>query len=426
MSEFLGIFVEEAREHLQEMEAMLLALRIETVTTEDLNKIFRAAHSIKGGSATFGLHGVTELAHVLESLLDRLRDRRLALTTEMVDALLRSTDTIGAQISEHEGRGTVDAAVVEALCECIRRLTEGEAAAPATVAAVPVPVPVPAPAAKPAKPLGVEGVAFGFFDDDVEEPTPLPSAAAPAAAPAQPPAKPAQPAKPMGVEGVAFGFFDDDDDEAAQGAAAAATASAPALAPAPAPVAMPVPVALAASAPKPATAAAPVAPTASAAPAPAHESNSIRVGVEKVDQIINLVGELVITQAMLAQCVDSAGTQRLEQLKSGLDQLDRNTRALQEAAMAIRMMPISAVFNRFPRVVRDVAARLGKEVELKLVGEGTELDKGLIERIVDPLTHLVRNSLDHGLEAPAERIACGKPVRGTITLRASHQGGNIV
>ncbi|WP_457402430.1 Hpt domain-containing protein, partial [Variovorax sp. PvP013_2] len=360
MSEFLGIFVEEAREHLQEMEAMLLALRIETVTTEDLNKIFRAAHSIKGGSATFGLHGVTELAHVLESLLDRLRDRRLALTTEMVDALLRSTDTIGAQISEHEGRGTVDAAVVEALCECIRRLTEGEAAVPATVAAVPVPVPVPAPAAKPAKPLGVEGVAFGFFDDDAEEPTPLPSAAAPASTPVQPAAKPAakpaQPAKPMGVEGVAFGFFD-DDDEAAQGAAAAATASAPA--PAPAPVAMPVPVALAADAPKPAAATVAVARSAAApssaaavpssAPAPAHESNSIRVGVEKVDQIINLVGELVITQAMLAQCVDSAGTQRLEQLKSGLDQLDRNTRALQEAAMAIRMMPISAVFNRFPR-----------------------------------------------------------------------------
>ena len=164
------------------------------------------------------------------------------------------------------------------------------------------------------------------------------------------------------------------------------------------------------------------APNPSASP----ESSSIRVGVEKVDQIINLVGELVITQAMLAQCVDSESPDRLEKLKFGLDQLDRNTRGLQEAAMAIRMMPISAVFNRFPRVVRDVAGRLGKEVELKLAGEGTELDKGLIERIVDPLTHLVRNSLDHGLEAPAERIACGKVVKGTITLRASHQGGSIV
>jgi two-component system chemotaxis sensor kinase CheA len=352
MSEFLGIFVEEAREHLQEMEAMLLALRIDTVTTDDLNKIFRAAHSIKGGSATFGLNSVTELAHVLESLLDKLRERRLDLTTEMVDALLRSTDTIGAQISEHEGRGSVDPQVVESLCDCIRRLTDGETAA---ASAAPAAKPAPAPA-RPAK-VAVEGVAFGFFDDD-DEPAPVAEQAAPTPAPA--------PTLPAAV--------------------------APAI----------------------------------AAPAAAHESSSIRVGVEKVDQIINLVGELVITQAMLAQCVDSDDPQRLEKLKFGLDQLDRNTRGLQEAAMAIRMMPISAVFNRFPRVVRDVAGRLGKEVDLKLVGEGTELDKGLIERIVDPLTHLVRNSLDHGLEAPAERIACGKPVKGTITLRASHQGGNIV
>ncbi len=352
MSEFLGIFVEEAREHLQEMEAMLLALRIDTVTTDDLNKIFRAAHSIKGGSATFGLNSVTELAHVLESLLDKLRERRLDLTTEMVDALLRSTDTIGAQISEHEGRGSVDPQVVESLCDCIRRLTDGETAA---ASAAPAAKPAPAPA-RPAK-VAVEGVAFGFFDDD-DEPAPVADQAPPTPAPA--------PTLPAAV--------------------------APAI----------------------------------AAPAAAHESSSIRVGVEKVDQIINLVGELVITQAMLAQCVDSDDPQRLEKLKFGLDQLDRNTRGLQEAAMAIRMMPISAVFNRFPRVVRDVAGRLGKEVDLKLVGEGTELDKGLIERIVDPLTHLVRNSLDHGLEAPAERIACGKPVKGTITLRASHQGGNIV
>lgn len=341
MSEFLGIFVEEAREHLQEMEAMLLALRIDTVTVDDLNKIFRAAHSIKGGSATFGLSSVTGLAHVLESLLDKLRDRRLELTTDMVDALLRSTDMIGAQISAHEGRGTVDEQAVEDLCDCIRGLTEGES--------LPVPAAPPARTKPPVKPEAIEGVAFGFFDDD--EPV------SPAPAPAV--------------------------------AAAAAAAAAP-------------------------------------NPVASLESSSIRVGVEKVDQIINLVGELVITQAMLAQCVDSDRPDRLEKLKFGLDQLDRNTRGLQEAAMAIRMMPISAVFNRFPRVVRDVAGRLGKEVELKLVGEGTELDKGLIERIVDPLTHLVRNSLDHGLEAPAERIACGKAVKGTITLRASHQGGSIV
>ncbi len=148
--------------------------------------------------------------------------------------------------------------------------------------------------------------------------------------------------------------------------------------------------------------------------------------MEKVDQIINLVGELVITQAMLAQMAEANDSRLQERLALSLAQLDRNTRDLQEAAMSIRMMPISAVFNRFPRVVRDLSAKLGKQVELRLTGEGTELDKGLIEKITDPLTHLVRNSLDHGIEPPAERIAAGKPAQGTVTLSASHQGGNIV
>ena len=156
------------------------------------------------------------------------------------------------------------------------------------------------------------------------------------------------------------------------------------------------------------------------------DSASIRVSVEKVDQLINLVGELVITQAMLAQTASKADPVLYEALFNGLATLERNTRDLQEASMSIRMMPMSVAFSRFPRVVRDVAAKLGKEVDLVTHGENTELDKGLIERIVDPLTHLVRNSLDHGLEAPDERVAKGKSRRGTITLRAYHQGGAIV
>ena len=156
------------------------------------------------------------------------------------------------------------------------------------------------------------------------------------------------------------------------------------------------------------------------------EQTSIRVSIEKVDQLINLVGELVITQAMLAQTVAVDGHTAGERMSFSLAQLDRNTRDLQEATMAIRMMPISSVFNRFPRVVRDLASRLDKQVELKMSGETTELDRGLIEKIVDPLTHLVRNSLDHGIESAAERIAAGKPASGTITLKASHQSGSIV
>jgi two-component system, chemotaxis family, sensor kinase CheA len=154
--------------------------------------------------------------------------------------------------------------------------------------------------------------------------------------------------------------------------------------------------------------------------------HAARQSVEKVDQLINLVGELVITQAMLAQNGKGVDAALYQQLASGLADLERNTRDLQEAVMSIRMIPMSMVFNRFPRMLRDLAAKLGKKVELVQVGEATELDKGLVEKITDPLTHLVRNSCDHGIEMPAERVAKGKPEHGTITLIASHQGGSIV
>lgn len=164
----------------------------------------------------------------------------------------------------------------------------------------------------------------------------------------------------------------------------------------------------------------------SATAASTNETSSIRVSIEKVDQMINLVGELVITQAMLAQTASQLDPVIFEKLLSGMSQLERNTRDLQESVMSIRMMPISFVFSRYPRVVRDLAAKLNKRVELKTVGENTELDKGLIEKIADPLTHLVRNSLDHGIEVPEKRVAAGKSAQGTITLRAFHQGGSIV
>ncbi len=153
---------------------------------------------------------------------------------------------------------------------------------------------------------------------------------------------------------------------------------------------------------------------------------TLRVSVDKVDQLINLVGELVITQAMLAENSKDIDSALHQQMAAGLADLERNTRDLQEAVMSIRMMPMSLVFNRFPRMLRDLAGKLGKKVELVTQGEATELDKGLVEKITDPLTHLVRNSCDHGIELPAERQARGKPAHGTITLVASHQGGSIV
>jgi two-component system, chemotaxis family, sensor kinase CheA len=156
------------------------------------------------------------------------------------------------------------------------------------------------------------------------------------------------------------------------------------------------------------------------------EGSSIRVGVEKVDQLVNLVGELVITQAMLAQTASGLDAALHEQLLNGMSQLERNARDLQAAVMSIRMMPMDYVFSRFPRLVRDLAAKLGKQVELVTFGQATELDKGLIERIVDPLTHLVRNSLDHGIETVEKRRAAGKDDVGQLMLSAMHAGGNIV
>ncbi|HEY8710390.1 MAG TPA: chemotaxis protein CheW, partial [Burkholderiaceae bacterium] len=163
-----------------------------------------------------------------------------------------------------------------------------------------------------------------------------------------------------------------------------------------------------------------------AAPPAAAEASTLRVSVEKVDQLINLVGELVITQAMLAQNSAKMDPALYQQLAKGLADLDRNTRGLQESVMSIRMIPMSIVFSRFPRMLRDLSAKLGKKVEFVTRGEATELDKGLVEKITDPLTHLVRNSCDHGIELPADRLAAGKPETGTITLAASHQGGSIV
>jgi two-component system chemotaxis sensor kinase CheA len=213
---------------------------------------------------------------------------------------------------------------------------------------------------------------------------------------------------------------------AAAEAAAAATVEA-ALAPAPA-LAVPAPVAAAPVPAVPATGPVAVAaqkPDAAASVATVADSGSIRVSVEKIDELMNTVGELVITQAMLSQLGSKLEGPTAEKLRGGLAQLERNMRELQESVMRVRMLPINVVFSRFPRMVRDLAQRLGKQVELKLTGEQTELDKTVLEKIGDPLVHLVRNSIDHGIESPDKRAAAGKPAAGTVHLDACHRGGNI-
>jgi two-component system chemotaxis sensor kinase CheA len=460
LSQFYQVFFEEAGENLDSMEQMLLNLDVGNPDDEQLNAIFRCAHSVKGGAATFGFADVAELTHQMETLLDKLRRHELTITAAMVDVLLASGDALKAQLARHQGSGGDTVDTTELLASIRAHAEGGDAPAPVARPAATAPAPAPvaaAPAAPPAAPAGaralelrvgplpdpsvadnlvelfkeitnlgtIEPLDAGRDADGVRRFKVITSSSDNdlidlfgfhvarehvqlmpltqgygfhEGAPGAPVDKPA--ADP------GYGFFDD--------APGAPSGTAPA------------PAASEAAAPKVAPPPKPAAPKADAKAAGSPESSTLRVSVEKVDQLINLVGELVITQAMLAQNGKSLDAGLHQQLSSGLADLERNTRDLQEAVMSIRMIPMSLVFNRFPRMLRDLASKLGKKVELVQVGEATELDKGLVEKITDPLTHLVRNSCDHGIELPAERLAKGKPEHGTITLIASHQGGSIV
>ncbi|MND29948.1 Chemotaxis protein CheA [compost metagenome] len=347
MNQFLQVFFEETEEHLASLELLLLGLDLQRPDAEELNGIFRAAHSIKGSAGMFGFDDLTAVTHELETLLDRIRSGQMALRAEMVDLFLQARDVLMRLLDAHRQQRPDPSVPVEDTVLRLRALLQD------------------APAA-----LQDEG--FGFFDD--------------------------APGNPESAADDDFGFFDD-----APGNPAAT-------------VALPEPA-------KPAPA--PPSPTAKPA-AGESESSSIRVSVEKIDSLINLVGELVITQAMLGQLGGALDPSVHERIHQALAQLEHNTRDLQESVMSIRMLPISFIFSRFPRLVRDTSARLGKQVELLLQGEHTELDKGVIERLSDPLTHIVRNSIDHGIELPEARLAAGKPAHGTVRLGAFHQGGSIV
>ncbi|MDP3577837.1 chemotaxis protein CheW [Methyloversatilis sp.] len=463
LSQFYQIFFEEAGENLDLMEQMLLNLNLETADDEELNGIFRCAHSVKGGAATFGFADVAELTHQMESLLDRLRRHELQPNPMMVDVLLESADASRVLLARHQ---TGETSEPPSNADLVRRISELAAggtpipaaapvAAPELAAPVQAPpaVPVPAPATVAAKPgsrqleirMGpldrpdqVDGVkdlfrdivglgsvtevasdradtrvfhastsssnedlldlfAFHVSREQVNIREMDTAATSWSDRDDPPPGAPVAPAP-------GFGFF-----EGAPGVPNGA-----------------------ASAPVEATEARPAAAKAGATkPAPSQvtaqpEAATIRVAISKVDQLINLVGELVITQAMLAQNSQALDPAANQQLMAGLADLDRNTRDLQESVMSIRMIPMSIVFSRFPRMLRDLASKLGKKVEFVTQGEATELDKGLVEKITDPLTHLVRNSCDHGIEMPGDRLAAGKPETGTITLSAAHQGGSIV
>ncbi|MET4573108.1 two-component system chemotaxis sensor kinase CheA [Stenotrophomonas rhizophila] len=422
LQRFHATFFEESREGLDAMEAGLLALESGQQDPEIINSVFRAAHSIKGGAGTFGFDAIAALTHVLETLLDELRAGKRALEAAAVDAMLSSVDVLRALLREAEHGQPADPQAVAAVKARLEAVLSGQApSAAAPVAAKVDDTPeawqigfVPAPS------LFMSGNDPLRIIRELEHLGSLQVAARLERLPGFDQLDPleAHLAWDLGLVGKVprskiedtFAWVVDDCELDIRPAAPPSLATSAPAAAAPA-----------------ATVAAPAAPAAAAAQAATSEAEtSIRVAVEKVDALINLVGELVITQAMLKQVSHALDPVHAEQLFAGLDLLERNTRDLQEAVIGVRMLPVDAVFRRFPRLVRDLSSRLGKHVRLRTIGEGTELDKGLIEKIADPLVHLVRNSIDHGLEMPDIRRDAGKDETGTITLAASHQGGHIV
>lgn len=413
ISAFYQTFFDEADELLADMEQHLLELDPLAPDIEPLNAIFRAAHSIKGGAATFGFSILQETTHLLENLLDSARRQEMSLSTEIINLFLETKDIMQEQLDAYKTSQQPDADSFAYICQALRQLAlEAQQDAPAPPAAEPE---VAAPAMPPSASAGAGGLHISLTDLKPNE-IPLLLEELGNLGEVR---DPQQGENSLSV--TLLTSVSEEDISAVlcfvlepEQIAFAATTVPPAEA---AKVAGPVPPAVqtaapAADAPKPRSKA-------------ATESSSIRVAVEKVDQLINLVGELVITQSMLAQRSGTLDPVAHGDLLNSMSQLERNARDLQESVMSIRMMPMEYVFSRFPRLVRDLAGKLNKQVELTLQGSSTELDKSLIERIIDPLTHLVRNSLDHGIEDPQVRLAAGKPEVGNLILSAEHQGGNI-
>ena len=462
MSQFHQVFFEECFEGLEAMESGLLSLDIGDIDPEAINTIFRAAHSIKGGSGTFGFTVVAEYTHIMETLLDEMRDGRRQVTKQAVDVLLGSVDCLREMLTSIQNEEDVNAESVAVHQSALETELNGESSANtqpnvvATPAINTAPSPIqsqeedeepeieeeqgwkisfcpylnllktgndPVRLFRELSALGqlttnvnIQDVPdfneldpeecniswdlvlvsdasestvreiFSWVEEDCElELSPL--------------AKPKKKKKPKVATPV--------------------SASTPAVVETKeviAPVIVPPPTTVVKKA---------SSESDSAKNAP-KASSSIRVDTDKIDTLINMVGEVVITQSMLGLIGENFTMDKVGQLKRGLAQLERHTRDLQQSVMNIRMLPISFVFSRFPRLVHDISTKLNKKITLKLVGENTEVDKAVVELINDPLVHLIRNSLDHGIEMPAERIAAGKTETGTIELKAYHRGGHIV
>ncbi|MFQ3197833.1 MAG: two-component system chemotaxis sensor kinase CheA [Paraglaciecola sp.] len=363
MQQFHGVFFDESQEHLDNMEHELMELDLANPDAEQLNSIFRAAHSIKGGSGIFGFDALTGLTHIMENLLDKARQGTTTLNEDMVNILLQTVDLLKNTLDSYRNGQEVDQSQIDKGIAVLESVISNDQR-------------------RVAEPVIEEDAGFGFFDgptavsDDIEGFGFFTDA----------PLKEDQSNK-------AYGLYEKRADKSAHVSQVSVE----------------------------------INPTNQGGERPktTQESGSIRVDTGKIDSLVNLVGELVITQSMLAM-IGSKVTGTIEdKLQTALAELQRNTREIQESVMSMRMLPMSVTFNRFPRLVRDLSTKLDKKVDLKIEGGNTEIDKGMIEKLVDPLTHLVRNSIDHGIETAQERLAQGKPEMGTVILRAEQRGGSI-
>ncbi|MBY4837316.1 chemotaxis protein CheA [Pantoea sp. DY-15] len=414
ISDFYQTFFDEADELLADMEQHLLGLDPQEPDSEQLNAIFRAAHSIKGGAGTFGFTVLQETTHILENILDGARRGEMQLSTDIINLFLETKDIMQEQLDAYKTAQEPNAESFKYICEALRQLAlEAKGIAPEA--------PKVAEVVEIAAPAAAAGLRLQLVDLKEKEPELMLEELGNLGTVSNV-VKGANSLE-VTIDGVgkddivAVLCFVLDEAQIHFPTGTAAVADAPIAEVAAEPVQTATVTDI--------TPAVKREPKRAAAPAKGSESSSIRVAVEKVDQLINLVGELVITQSMLAQRSGALDPVAHGDLLNSMGQLERNARDLQESVMSIRMMPMEYVFSRFPRLVRDLASKLGKEVELTLLGSSTELDKSLIERIIDPLTHLVRNSLDHGIETPEKRLAANKTAVGNLTLSAEHQGGNI-
>ncbi len=452
LAQFHDMFFQESAEALDTMEQTLLQITDGAVDKEQIDTIFRVAHSIKGGSATFGFTGIATFTHTIETLLDLVRTGRIGITPAEMDLLLRSVDVMREMLSAEQHKRPLDEKAVAELQDSVKAvIARASGEAPASV---PAPTAVQAaPKQEPVPQKSIQHTAEGRWQIEFRpgenllargndplrifrELSRIGDISVRVDAGSLPPLAQLDPhrcylnwhielAGPKEKEALdqVFDWIGDDADIKIT-----------------APATLPTAALETASAPEPAVAQA-AAPALAAAPgkapearvsqgeapkATASESTSIRVSIEKIDELINTVGELVITQSVLSQLMVNMDGPQSEQMRNGLGHLERQMRALQESVMRVRMLPISFVFNRLPRMVRDLSQKLGKRIELKMTGEHTELDKTVLEKIGDPLVHLVRNSIDHGIESAEKRRAAGKPEAGTIHLNAYHKGGNIM